>query len=113
MSQTEYSKFVEKYLKNLEVKGHRMHSRKRGCISIKNYVKRLNTTQKSLSQLKIQTFFTEKLSEIVGKPIELWNTVKSHGMPKKTVVSNFKLTDNNKSLTCDIKTTSKAFKDFF
>ena len=90
-----------------------MHSRKRGCISIKNYVKRLNTTQKSLSQLKKQTFFTEKLSEIVGKPIELWNTVKSLAMPKKAVVSNFKLIDNNKSLTCDIKTISKAFKDFF
>ena len=109
------SLFDGEVLKKLRGQGAQslMHSRKRGCISIKNYVKRLNTTQKSLSQLKEQTFFTEKLSGIVGKPIELWNTMKSLGMPKKTVVSNFKLIDNYKSLTCDIKITSKAFKDFF
>ena len=34
-------------------------------------------------------------------------------MPKKTVVSNFNEIDDNKSLTYDIKTMSKAFKDFF
>ena len=34
-------------------------------------------------------------------------------MPKKTVVSNFNEVDNNKSLTYDIKTVSKVFKDFF
>ena len=28
-------------------------------------------------------------------------------MPKKTVVSNFNATDNDKSLTCDTKTMSK------
>ena len=34
-------------------------------------------------------------------------------MPKKTVVSNFNAIDDNKSLTYDIKTMSKVFKDFF
>ena len=34
-------------------------------------------------------------------------------MPKKTVVSNFNAIDNDKSLTYDIKTMSKVFKDFF
>ena len=34
-------------------------------------------------------------------------------MLKKTVVSNFNAIDNDKSLTCDIKTMSKVFKDFF
>ena len=34
-------------------------------------------------------------------------------MPKKTVVSNFNAIGNNKSLTYDIKTMSKVFKDFF
>ena len=34
-------------------------------------------------------------------------------MPKKMVVSNFNAIDDNKSLTYDIKTMSKVFKDFF
>ena len=39
--------------------------------------------------------------------------MKPLGMPKKTVVSNFNAIDNNKSLTYDIKTMPKVFKDFF
>ena len=58
-------------------------------------------------------FFDEELSESVGKPKDLWNTLKSFGIPKKTAVSNFNAIDNNKSLTYDIKTMSKVFKDFF
>ena len=34
-------------------------------------------------------------------------------MPKKTVVSNFNTIDDNNSLTYDLKTMSKVFKDFF
>ena len=30
---------------------------------------------------KKQTFFDEKLSESVGKPVGLWNTLKALGMP--------------------------------
>ena len=69
-------------------------------------------TQKLITAKK-QLFFDEKLSESVGKPKELWNTLKSLGMLMKTVVSNFKTIDNNMSLTYDIKTMSKALKDFF
>ena len=46
---------------------------------------------------KEQVFFNGKLSESVGQPKELWNTLKSLGMPKKTVVSNFNAIDKNKS----------------
>ena len=58
-------------------------------------------TQKLIAAKK-KAFFDEKLSESAGKPKELWNTLKSLGMPKKTVVCN--AIDNNKSLTYDIKT---------
>ena len=34
-------------------------------------------------------------------------------MPKKIVVSNFSAIDNSKSLTYNMKTISKVFKDFF
>ena len=61
----------------------------------------------------MQAFFDEKLSESIGKAKELWNTLKSLVMPKKTVVSNFNSSDDNKSLPYDIKTMSKVFKNFF
>ena len=66
-----------------------------------------------LNAAKKQVFFDEKLSERVGKTKELWNTLKSLAIPKKTVVSNFNAIDDNKPLTYDIKTMSKVFKDFF
>ena len=34
-------------------------------------------------------FFEEKLSETIGKPKELWESLKSLGMPNKSVISNF------------------------
>ena len=40
-------------------------------------------------QQKKQAFFKEKLSETIGKPKELWESLKSLGMPDKTVISNF------------------------
>ena len=39
--------------------------------------------------------------------------MKSLGLPKKTVVSNFNAIDYNNSLTYDIKRMSKVSKDFF
>ena len=76
------------------------------------YKKTKYDAQKLIAAKK-QAFFDEKLSESVGKPKELRNTLKSRGIPKKTVVSNFNAIDDNKSLTYDIKTMSKVFKDFF
>ena len=66
-------------------------------------------TQKLMAAKKQALF--KKLSESVGKSKELWNTLKSLGMPNRMVVSNFNAIDNNKSLTYDIKH-SKFFKDF-
>ena len=79
---------------------------------IKNYIERAKYGAQELIAAKKQAFFDEKLSEIVGKPKELWNTLKSLGMPKKTIVSNFNVTDNNMSLTSDIKTFQKSFQRF-
>ena len=53
---------------------------------IKNYIERAKYGAQELIAAKKQAFFDEKLSEIVGKPKELWNTLKSLGMPKKTIV---------------------------
>ena len=65
----------------------------------KELYKKAKYDAKKLIAAKKQAFFDEKLSESVDKPKELWNTLKYLGMPK--------------SLTYDIKTISKVFKDFF
>ena len=79
----------------------------------KEFYKKAKYNIQKLIAAKKQAFFNEKLSESVAKPKELWNTLKSLGMPKKTVVSNFNAIDYNKSLTYDIKTMSKVFKNLF
>ena len=62
---------------------------------------------------KKQTFFEEKLSETIGKPKELWESLKSLGMSNKTDISNFNAIEENDTLTCDIGSISKIFKNFF
>ena len=79
----------------------------------KELYKKTKYDAKKLIAAKKQAFFDEKLSESVGKPKELRNTLKSRGIPKKTVVSNFNAIDDNKSLKYDMKTMPKVFKDFF
>ena len=64
-------------------------------------------------QQKKQAFFDDKLTENIGKPKELWETLKSLGMPQKTLISNFKAVESNNALTFDKKTIAKIFKDFF
>ena len=79
----------------------------------KELYKKAKYNAQKLITAKKPAFFDEKLSESVDKPNELCNTLKSLGMPRKTVVFNFNAIDNNKSLTYDIKTISKVSKDFF
>ena len=106
---------MEKYLKKLvrsREKLFKAFKKMRLHINKELYKKTKYDAQKLITA-KTQAFFDEKLSESLGKPKELWNTMKSLGIPKKTVVSNFNAIDDNKSLTYDIKTMSKVFKDFF
>ena len=56
---------------------------------------------KKKSNNKKQAFFKEKLSEMIGKHKELWESVKSLGMPNKTVVSNFNAIEEGNTLTHD------------
>ena len=44
---------------------------------------------------KKQAFFEEKHSETIGKPKELWESLKSLGMPKRTVISNLNAIEEN------------------
>ena len=60
-----------------------------------------------------QVFFEEKLSETIGKPTELWESLKSLGMPNETVISNLNAIEENDTLTYDTRLISKIFKNLF
>ena len=51
--------------------------------------------------VKKQALFEEKLSETIGKPKELWESLKSLGMPNKAVVFNFNAIEENDTLAYD------------
>ena len=60
-----------------------------------------------------KAIFEEKLSEMISKPKELWESLKSLDMSIKTVISNFNAIEENDTLTYDTNTISKIFKNFF
>ena len=60
-----------------------------------------------------QVFFEEKLSETIGKHKELWESLKSLGMPNETVISNFNAIEENDTLTYDTRLISKILKNLF
>ena len=49
---------------------------------------------------------------MIGKPKELWESLKSLGMSNKMVISNFNAIDENYTLTYDTRSISKTFKAF-
>ena len=57
--------------------------------------------------------FKEKISENIGKPKELWESLKDIGMPNKTLISKFNAMQNNDTLTYDTRSISTVFKNFF
>ena len=62
---------------------------------------------------KKQAFFKEKLSETIVQPKELWESLKSLGMPDKTEISNFNAIEQRTTLTHDIRSISIVFKNLF
>ena len=56
---------------------------------------------------------TSIFSETINKPKDLWESLKSFGMPNKTVISNFNAIQEGNALTCDTRLISKLFKNLF
>ena len=46
---------------------------------------------------------------MICKPKELWQSLKSVGMPNKTAISNFNAIEGNVTLTYDTRSISKNF----
>ena len=61
---------------------------------------------------KKKTFFENKLNENIGKPKELWKTLKDLGLKKKAIhpLLCLKIGD---TLTFDAKDNAESFKDFY
>ena len=67
----------------------------------------------NLIKVKKHDFFENKLNENIGNPKNLWKTVQSLGLPKKSSnVSNTCLKENEKNIF-NPKSTVESFKDFF
>ena len=68
---------------------------------------------KNIIKMKKKEYYENKLAENVGKPKELWNTIKSLGLETKSKsTSNICLKDNGVNVF-DSKRTANIFKDFF
>ena len=62
---------------------------------------------------KNKTFVVGKLNENIGKPKELWKSLKSLGLPSRRASPSAICLEKNRTLSFDSKTNSEIFRDFF
>ena len=62
---------------------------------------------------KKKTFVVEKLNENIGKPKELWKSLKSLGLPSKKASLSTICLETNGTLSFDSKTKAEIFRDFY
>ena len=78
-----------------------------------NYKKARNHVQ-SLIKRKKKNFITTTLKNNIGKPRELWKSLKKLGLPTKSdPQSDICLINKDGTLVFDQKTNAETFKDFF
>ena len=82
--------FDSKVLEKLDVRHNLFKKFKKSCLNIDKelYIKAKYDASKFITT-KMQAFFEENLSETTGKPKDLLGSLKSLGMPTKSVISNF------------------------
>ena len=68
---------------------------------------------RKLIKNKKKVFFENKLKENIGKPKELWKTLKSLGLPQKNNPGASICLNNDGKHSFDAKNNSEIFKDFF
>ena len=64
----------------------------------KELYKKAKQDASKLITTKKQAFFKEKLSETIGKPIELWESLNCLVMPNKTIISNFNAIEQDNTI---------------
>ena len=103
--------FEGEVLENMNTRGKLFKNFKKSRLHIdKELYKKAKYNTLKLITAKKRAFFDDKLSENIGKPKELWETLKSLDMPQKTLISNFNAVESNNALTFDKKLQQKYSK---
>ena len=77
-----------------------------------NYKKARNRVQTMIKKKK-KNFVVDKLNQNIGKPKELWKSLKSLGLPSKQKSSSSLCQEKDGNLSFDHKTNTEIFKDFY
>ena len=103
----EINEEIERRDKSLaKFKKSRLHS------DNESYKKARNKVQRMIKNKK-KTFFTGKLNENIGKPKELWKSLKSLGLPSKKSSCSTICLEKDRILSFDPKANAEIFKDFY
>ena len=107
-------RFDREVLENINTRNKVFKKFKKSRLHInKELYKKAKYNTLKLITAKIRAFFDDKLSENIGKPIELWETLKSLAMPQKTLILNFNAVESNNAVTFDKLAVAKIFKVIF
>ena len=103
----EINEEIERRDKSLaKFKKSRLHS------DNESYKKARNKVQRMIKDKK-KNFFTGKLNENIGKPKELWKSLKSLGLPSKKSSCSTICLEKDGILSFDPKANAEIFKDFY
>ena len=81
-------------------------------IDEENY-KESKKTVRNLINFKKTSYFKNKLKENIGRPKELWKTLKNLGLPHKSTSGANICLKNNEKTSFDAKENANLFQDFF
>ena len=86
----------------------------KSCLHVdKDNYKAVRNEAPKLISTKKKAYFESKLTENIGKPIKLWNCLKSLGLKFESSVANNNCLENDKSVNFDVKDTAKDFRAYF
>ena len=77
-----------------------------------NYKKARHKVKKLIAEKK-RKYFETKLTKDIGKPKELWKTLKALGLPNKVSIATINALKDDKVVKYDPKSISKVFQTFF
>ena len=77
-----------------------------------NYKKARYEVKKLIAEKK-RNYFETKLTENIGKPKELWKTLKALGLPNKVSIATINSFKDEKVVKYDPKSISNVFQTFF
>ena len=98
----------------IKIKKKRLKKFKRTRLAIdEEHYKESKTTVRNLINFKKKSYFETKLKENIGKPKELWKTLKNLGLPQKSTSGVNICLKTNEKTSFDAKENANIFKNFF